>query len=126
MLISGSTVAMVIGYREIRRRRVRRHAGAMKVAFALAAAFLVCFVVRYVAFGQTPFVHGGALRVLYLVIWFSHEPIAVVSVPLVVGALVLALRRRFSAHSELAPFALATWFYASVTGVAIFVLVYLC
>ncbi|HEX8796049.1 MAG TPA: DUF420 domain-containing protein [Polyangiaceae bacterium] len=124
VLTSASLVSMLRGYAAIRRRETKRHRRCMLMALACAAAFTVSFVARYVMFGRTPFELGGAVRVFYLVVWFSHEPIAVVSVPLVIAAGVLGLRGSFEAHREVARMALPVWVYASATGVLIYLLVY--
>jgi putative membrane protein len=124
VLTSVSLVSMLRGYAAIRRHETKRHCRCMLLALACAAAFTVSFVARYVMFGRTPFQRGGALRVVYLVVWFSHEPVAVVSLPLVVAAAVLGLRGSFEAHREVARMALPVWVYASATGVLIYLLVY--
>jgi putative membrane protein len=131
-LVTGSVVAIVAGYRAIRRRQgaaerdrsVRRHKRAMLGAFGLSAAFLVTFVFRYVRFGRAEFHGRGALRLVYSVVWFTHEPIAVVSVPLVIAAILLGLRGRFASHRELANVALPLWLYSALTGIALYVILY--
>ena len=125
VLVSLATIAMVVGYRAIRRGKPRLHRNAMLSAFALSTLFLVCFVVRLVRFGITEMRAVGALRVVYYVVWFTHEPIAVLSVPLVVAALVLALRRRIDLHREVAPIAFFVWLYSAISGVLVYVLLYL-
>lgn len=124
ILTSVSLASMLRGYVAIRRRQTRRHRRCMLLALACAAAFTVSFVARYAMFGRTPFALGGPFRIFYLVVWFSHEPIAVVSVPLVVAAAVLGLRGSFEAHREVARMALPLWVYASFTGVLVYLLVY--
>jgi putative membrane protein len=124
-LITGTTVLMIAGYRAIRQKNVRRHRRAMLTAFGLSAAFMVSFVVRYVCFGRVEFRGTGGMRALYFLVLFSHEPIAFISVPIVLATVALALTRRVDAHREVARIALPLWLYASVTGIAIYVLLYL-
>ena len=130
LLILSALVAMLVGYAAIRKRAsegevaVRRHKRAMLSAFVLSSLFLVSFVFRYVRYGRAEIPSPGALRVVYYVVWFSHEPIAVVSIPLVVATLVLALARRFSTHREVARWALPLWMYAAFSGNLLYVLLY--
>jgi putative membrane protein len=134
LLIAGALVAMIVGYTAIKKRDrregvdragvVRRHKRAMITAFTLSALFLVSFVVRYVRYGRAEIPAPGALRVVYYVVWFTHEPIAVVSIPIVSAALVLALLGRFSTHRELARWALPLWIYAALTGNMLYLLLY--
>jgi putative membrane protein len=123
-LVTASALAMLVGYRAAKRKETRRHRRAMLSAFGLSALFLGTFVFRYVRYGPAEMRGGGLLKVVYYLVWFTHEPIAVVSVPLVVAALALALLGRFSSHREIAPVALALWMYAAVTGIALYALLY--
>lgn len=124
-LITGATAFMVAGYRAIRQKNVPRHRRAMLTAFGLSAAFMVSFVVRYACFGRADFHGTGAVNALYLFVLFSHEPIAVISVPLVIATVALGLTGRLEGHREVARIALPLWLYASVTGVALYALLYL-
>ena len=108
---------MVLGYAAIRRKEVERHRRLMLAAFGAAAAFVVSFVTRYVCFGRTEFSAHGVVRGVYLAVWFSHEPMAVLSIPLVIAAAVLGLRRSVEAHREVARMALPVWLYTSTTGI---------
>jgi putative membrane protein len=125
LLTTASLVCMVAGWRAIRRREVVRHRSFMLAAAAFSAAFVVVFVIRFVRFGFTRFEGEGVWRGVYYAIFFSHEPLAVINVPLVVVSLILGLRGMVAAHREVAKIALPVWAYVAVTGVAIFAMLYL-
>jgi uncharacterized membrane protein YozB (DUF420 family) len=116
---------MVLGVRAVRRRQVALHRRLMLSALGASAAFLAGFVLRLARFGCTEFHGAGVVRLLFRAVWFSHEPLAVVSVPLVLGAAVLGIRGAHEAHREVAVVALPIWLYASISGVAIYALLYL-
>jgi putative membrane protein len=115
---------MLRGRRAIRRGERRRHAVSMVSAFAFSAAFLVGFVVRFVKYGPTPIRLSGAGRVLSYVVLIAHEPLAVISVPLVVVALGLAWRGQFSAHRELAAIAWPIWVWSCASGAVFYLLLH--
>jgi putative membrane protein len=125
ILTAISLVCMVAGRRAIARRDVPRHRRLMVAATAAAAAFVVVFVVRFVTYGFTHFHGDGIARGIYSVAFYSHEPLAVVNVPLVLVALGLGLRRSFVIHKEVASYALPIWIYVAVTGIMIYLFVYL-
>ena len=79
---------------------------------------------RFVRFGFSAFHGGGAWRALYFAVFFSHEPLAVVNVPLVVCALGLGLAGWHRAHREVARIALPIWLYVAATGVVLYLLLY--
>ncbi|HEY5927687.1 MAG TPA: DUF420 domain-containing protein [Kofleriaceae bacterium] len=118
-------VCAVFGYRAIRRRNIRLHKRLMLAAVVAAAVFLALFVYRFVQFGFAPPRFDGATLVVFRIVFFSHEPIAVVSVPLVLVAAILGLTGSYKAHREIARVALPIWLYAMVTGIAIYVFLYL-
>jgi putative membrane protein len=117
-----SIVAMVLGWRAIKRKNVKRHRALMLTAAGAAAVFLVLFVYRFVRFGFGGGQDTGARAVAYLIVSIAHEPIAVINVPLVLCALVLGLTGRFAAHREVARIALPVWLYVAVTGVVLYLL----
>jgi uncharacterized membrane protein YozB (DUF420 family) len=63
-------------------------------------------------------------RPVYFAILLSHTILAVVNVPLVVMTVVRAARKRFDAHRRIARWALPVWLYVSVTGVAVYLMLY--
>jgi putative membrane protein len=122
VLVSISAVCMVLGYLAVRRKQITRHRNFMLAAFVSSAAFMVVFVLRFVKFGRQSY-HGSA-TVLYNVLFFSHEPLAVVSLPLVLSALVLGLRRLDHNHRDVGRFALPIWLFAAISGIALYALLY--
>jgi putative membrane protein len=125
VLTASALICMVSGWRAIRRKDVRRHKQLMIAATALSAAFVAVFLLRFVEHGFTPFQGSGVLRGIYYFVFFSHEPLAVVNVPLVLVALACGLLGAYAVHKEVARYALPIWIYVAATGVLIYVLVYL-
>jgi uncharacterized membrane protein YozB (DUF420 family) len=124
LLTSTALVCMLSGWRAIKRRDVARHKRLMLTAAGASAAFVAVFIVRFVSYGFTKF-HGGAVaHGIYMFVFFSHEPLAVVNVPLVLVALALGLMGSYAAHKEVAQYALPIWVYVAATGVLVYLLVY--
>jgi putative membrane protein len=123
LLSAATAVCLVFGRRAILARRIEAHRNLMIGAFVASAAFLALFVARFVLFGFRAFPGTGAWRGLYYTVMFAHEPIAVLSVPLAIVTLVLGLRRS-KVHIELARPTLVVWLVSTVTGVLMFVLLY--
>jgi putative membrane protein len=123
-LTAVAVACMLLGYHAIRRKRVARHRNFMLGAVAASTGFLAIFVFRFVRFGFHPFARSGVLRVVFDAVFFSHEPLAVVNVPLVLGAAALGLAGRVPTHREIARWALPIWIYVGVTGILIYFLLY--
>lgn len=115
---------LVAGYRFVRRRQVHRHRAAMTGALIASGLFLVFYLIRVALTGTHRFAGTGVARTVYLSILFSHMTLAVAVVPLVLRLLWLVRRRRFRDHARLARWTYPVWLYVSVTGIAVYVLLY--
>ena len=67
---------------------------------------------------------AGALKVAYLAMLASHVVLAVAIVPLVLRTLWLAHRERWEAHRRIARWTWPLWMYVSVTGVLVYLALY--
>jgi putative membrane protein len=119
-----SAVLLASGYRFIRRRQVTAHKRCMLAASATSALFLVCYLTYHYHVGSMPFHGQGGVRLLYFTILISHTMLAAAIVPLVVLTLFRAWNGDFIKHVRIARWTLPIWFYVSVTGVIIYVMLY--
>jgi len=121
-----TTCALLLcaGFLAIRRDRRRLHAGLMLGALTASVLFLVSYLVYHAFRGSTPYTKEGWTRPLYFAILISHIILAAVNVPLVIVTVVRAARRRFEAHKRIARWTLGVWLYVSVTGVVIYLMLY--
>jgi uncharacterized membrane protein YozB (DUF420 family) len=117
-------VFLVLGRVAIARGDVALHRRRMLTAFSAAAIFLVSYVIRFATTGAHRYPGDGWDRTVYLITLFSHMTLAVVLVPLVIGALRRALRGDFEAHKRLVRFTWPIWVYVSVTGVLVYLMLY--
>ncbi len=119
-----SAVFLVLGFVFIRRRRIRAHRACMLSAVATSTLFLICYLTYHYFHGVTRFQGQGAIRPFYFALLGSHTAFAAAIVPMVVGTLYRALRERFEQHKRLARWTLPLWLYVSLTGVAVYWMLY--
>ena len=119
-----SAILLMAGLRFILRRDIQRHRRCMLGAVAAGALFLVLYVIRFSLTGTHTFPGPDSVRPWYLAILFSHMVLAVVVVPMVLRLLYLAGRERFDAHRALARWTFPVWLYVSVTGLAVYLMLY--
>ena len=117
-------VLLAVGFLFIRRRRIPAHRRTMKAAFAVSVVFLASYLTYHQHAGVHRYPGSGPARTLYLSILATHTVLAVVVVPLVLRTLYLGNRRRFVEHRRIARWTLPIWFYVSVTGVAVYLMLY--
>lgn len=123
-LNAAAAVLLFLGWRAIRAGRRDVHRALMLAACATSALFLVSYLTRVALTGTHRFPGGGALRAAYLVVLGTHTVLAAIVLPMALRTAWLPLRRRFEEHRRIARFTLPVWLYVSVTGVAVYVMLY--
>lgn len=117
-------VLLVAGWLLIRSGRRQAHRRTMLAAFATSALFLVCYLVYHAQVGSVRFTGQGPVRTLYFALLLSHTVLAAAIVPMVLVTLSRGLRGRFAAHRALARYTLPLWLWVSVSGVAVYWMLY--
>jgi putative membrane protein len=131
-LLNGtSAVLLLLGWLAITGRgpwRAARseavHKRFMLGAVTTSAVFLASYVHYHYNHGSTPFWGDGWLRTVYLLVLVPHVLLAMVMVPMILTLLWAAAKGRFERHKRLARWTLPIWWYVSVTGVVIYLMLY--
>jgi uncharacterized membrane protein YozB (DUF420 family) len=123
LLNATSAVLLALGYRAVRRQAIAVHARFMVAAFVTSTLFLASYVTYHILAGSKTYT--GPLRAVYLPILLSHIVLAAATVPLAALTLALAALGRFERHRRIARWTFPIWIYVSVTGVAVYAMLYL-
>jgi putative membrane protein len=123
-LNSTSAVLLLFGWRAARARAIAIHRRCMVGALGVSALFLVSYLTRVALTGTHRYPGHGALKTLYLALLSSHMILAMVTPPLALRALYLALKQRFAEHRRLVRYTFPIWMYVSVTGVVVYWMLY--
>jgi len=94
---------------------------------ALAASFV--FLCSYLTYhylhpGVTRYQGEGLLRIVYFTILLTHTPLAVLIVPFCLTAVYHAIKGNFEKHTRITRWLFPVWMYVSVTGVIIYLMLY--
>ena len=119
-----SAILLMAGYAAIRAGKREAHKRFMISAFVVSCVFLASYLVYHYRVGHVPFAGQGWIRPVYFVLLTSHVILAFVIVPLILITLRRAWMERFDKHRAIAKWTLPLWFYVSVTGVIVYVMVY--
>ncbi|MBV7337915.1 DUF420 domain-containing protein [Chloroflexi bacterium TSY] len=123
-LNSASGLLLVAGYFFIRRRQIKHHLFCMSSAFGLSVLFLILYVTYHAIAGSTHFMGQGWIRPIYFTILISHIILAAFVVPLALTTLYRVWQGTFNQHKRIARLTLPVWLYVSVSGVAIYLMLY--
>ena len=119
-----AAVLLAAGYILIRQRRTTAHKRAMLAALTTSAVFLVSYVIYHLNVGSVPYQGRGAIRVVYFTILVTHVVLAAAVLPLALVTAARGLRADFDRHVRIARWTFPIWMYVSVTGVVIYLMLY--
>ncbi len=99
------------------------HKKLMMTALVLSIIFLVSYIAHHLLAGETKFGGTGAVKVLYLLILFTHIFLAAVILPFILFTAYRALTAEFATHKKLAKYTWTLWFYVAVTGPIVYLMI---
>ncbi|MHC4896284.1 MAG: DUF420 domain-containing protein [Planctomycetota bacterium] len=117
-------VLAVAGLLAIRRGSESAHKRLMLSAAAVSVLFLASCLTYHMSCDPVKFEGEGAIRYGYFFVLISHVILAAVLAPLLITTVVLGLRDRREQHRRFAKITAPIWIYVSITGVAVYVMLY--
>ncbi len=124
MLNGSAAVFLVAGGLAIRKRRLAFHRLCMLGAFTASTVFLASYLARFATTGAHRYPGSGGDKTFYLILLGTHTILAAAAVPLILRALWLAWHDRRAQHRRIARWAYPIWLYVSVSGVAVYFMLY--
>lgn len=122
--INGLTaVLLVVALNAIKKGNRKTHETLMKLCIGLSAAFLVMYVLYHLTSETTKFGGEGAVKVIYLIILFSHIALSIAVLPFVLFTYLMALLGKFDKHKKLARITFPIWLYVAVSGVIVYLMI---
>ncbi|WP_332898625.1 DUF420 domain-containing protein [Haladaptatus sp. CMSO5] len=124
---SAALIALLAGWRFIKRGEIRKHRAAMLTSFALILLFLVVYLLKVGGGFEKAFVGPELVKIAYLIMLAVHILLSVVSVPVVIYAVVLGLTHtpdelRKTNHAKIGRIAVAAWTLSLGLGIVTYLL----
>ena len=118
-------IFLLAGYVAIKRGNIVLHHRLMLAAFTTSVLFLCCYVYYHATTHLvTRYPGQGFLKGLYLAVLIPHTILAVAIVPFILMALYHAFRGQFDKHTRITRKLFPAWLYVSVTGVVVYLMLY--
>lgn len=132
-----TAVLLVAAVIAIKNGKRKLHERLMKGAIALSIAFLVMYVAYHMTSVSAVFgdanhnliledserANVGVLRIVYLVILFTHIILSIVIIPMVLITYVRALAQNFDSHKKISKITFPIWLYVAITGVVVYLMI---
>jgi putative membrane protein len=115
---------LFVGFLLVKKRRLEAHRKVMTAAFWTSAIFLASYLYYHFNYSSQKYAGTGAVRTFYFGMLVSHIFLAVFSLPFILRLFWLAKRGDFIRHRALSRWVWPVWIYVSVTGVLIYLMLY--
>ena len=123
LLNTTSTLLLLLALWFIKRKEIQKHKITMLSAFGTSLLFLVTYVIyHWFKVGTKPYF--GEYTLLYYFILLTHIILAICIIPLALITLYRGLNMQVEKHRWIARITYPIWFYVSITGVVIYLMLY--
>lgn len=119
-----TTLLLILALIFIKKKQIDAHKKIMLTAFGTSAMFLITYII-YHWFKAGPKQYLGEWTIFYYIVLISHIILAMAVLPLALNSLYFGWTNKIAKHQKLVKFAYPVWMYVSVTGVIIYVMLYL-
>lgn len=123
--IAISAILVAIGWNLAIKRKLEAHKKVMLAGAAAALLFFIIYMCRTVFVGNTDWGGSDEMKPYYLTFLFFHIVLATVGAVFGLTTLTLAFKNRFAKHRKWGRITSVVWFFTAITGVTVYVLLYL-
>jgi len=119
-------IFLFFGWRAIKAKKPDIHRKFMVMALVASTLFLISYITYHMLIhGVTHYQGTTFWRGIYFFILLTHTPLAAIIVPFSLMAVRHALRGDFTKHVQITRWLFPVWGYVSVTGVLIYLMLYI-
>jgi putative membrane protein len=119
-----SAITVAIGWYLIKQRKIEAHMKAMTVAAIFAVIFFIIYASRTIFIGNTAFGGPADIEIYYTIFLIFHITLATVGAVFGIISLVSGYKNNLKTHRKLGPITSVIWFFTGITGVAVYLLLY--
>lgn len=119
-----SAVTVGIGWWQISKRKIEAHKKTMITAAIFALIFFIIYATRTVFIGNTSFGGSNDSEIYYTIFLVFHIVLATTGAVFGVFTLVTGLKGKSQIHRRLGPITSVIWFCTAITGVVVYLLLY--
>ena len=116
-------VLLVAAVMVVKKGNYLLHKKLMMSALILSILFLVSYIAHHLLAGETKFGGTGAIKVVYLIILFTHIFLAAIILPFILFTAYRALTGNYPKHKRLAKITFPLWLYVAITGPVVYFLI---
>jgi len=124
LLIVLSAILVAVGWVLIVKGNKEKHKKTMVAAAISALLFLIIYVSRTIFVGNTSFGGPDNIKVYYTIFLIFHIILSMTGSVFGVVTLRLAFKGNFKKHKRIGPVTSIVWFFTAITGVMVYLFLY--
>lgn len=119
-----SAILVAIGWIFIAKKKYKAHRISMILALISALSFFILYMSRTLFLGNTAFGGPDDIKIYYTIFLIFHIFLATTGGIFGIISLTLAFKRKITKHRKIGPYTSVIWFFTAITGVAVYLLLY--
>ncbi|WP_414052781.1 DUF420 domain-containing protein [Macrococcus animalis] len=119
-----SAILVAIGWYLIAKGNIEAHKKVMMAAGVAATIFFIIYASRTIFIGNTAFGGPDDIKVYYTIFLIFHITLATIGAVMGIINLYTGLKDKLNIHRKLGPITSIIWFFTAITGVAVYLLLY--
>jgi putative membrane protein len=119
-----SAIFVAIGWNLIRKRKIEEHKKMMIAAAVSAILFFIIYISRTIVVGNTSFGGPDSLKLYYTIFLVFHILLSIIGAIMGVITIRSGLKNNLQKHRKIGPISSIIWFFSAITGVMVFLLLY--
>ncbi|MGR3763728.1 DUF420 domain-containing protein [Rossellomorea sp. NS-SX7] len=119
-----SAITVAIGWWQIKQRKIEQHQGTMTLAGIFALIFFIIYASRTIFIGNTSFGGPDDIKIYYTIFLIFHITLATIGAVFGLMSLWTGYKEKLARHRKLGPITSMIWFFTAITGVAVYLLLY--
>ncbi|PKG22155.1 DUF420 domain-containing protein [Niallia nealsonii] len=119
-----SAIFVAIGWNLILKRKIAAHQKAMLLAAVFAVIFFIIYASRTIFIGNTAFGGPNDIKIYYTIFLIFHITLATVGAVMGITMLITGYKKNYAFHRKLGPVTSIIWFGTAITGVMVYLLLY--
>lgn len=119
-----SAILVAIGWYLIAKGNIEAHKKVMLAAGAAASIFFIIYASRTIFIGNTSFGGPDNIKIYYTIFLIFHISLATIGGGLGILNIYTGLKDKLNIHRKWGPITSIIWFFTAITGVAVYLLLY--
>lgn len=119
-----SAIFVGIGWYLISKRKIEAHKKTMLLAAVFAIIFFIIYASRTIFVGNTSFGGPDNIKIYYTLFLLFHITLATIGAVMGIITLWTGYKNNLTKHRKLGPITSIIWFSTGITGVAVYLLLY--